>query len=166
MPRTPTKPATRRPGILLLGILLPLAASLATGCSTYRPRAPQLAIDNPGEHRLFVDGRELATDEPLKFRYYGVTRWDLLPRVQVENGLPAFDHLPASGAVAITAPASPWLFPLDFPLEVVDRLLHGRRDQRVTARATARENGPGGTTISRQELSRLSARARAARARR
>ena len=56
---------------------------------------------------------------------------------------------------------SPWLFPLDLPIEAVDRLLFGRRDVDVIVTARARANAQG--PIQPEEFEQLSARARAAR---
>ncbi|MEC9048121.1 MAG: hypothetical protein VYA51_08920, partial [Planctomycetota bacterium] len=60
--------------------------------------------------------------------------------------------------------ASPWLFPFDFPLEALDRLIYGRRDVTVEAIAAPKQRIEG--AIPQDELGKLSARARAARSER
>ena len=163
---------TRAPKTTLLLVLAAGAACNAPG--------PTLTVQNPGGDRVFVDGRvvldgdaeatlepggvenPLAQDEAvLPYRYYGATRWDVLPNVTEDDGVPVFDRAPQSVTVALPPPASPWLFPLDFVLEVTDRLFHGPRDVTVTAEATVKEPLQG--TIPQQALGELSARARAAR---
>ena len=160
-------------------LILVLAAATA-GC---RSRGPSLILRNPDGHQVFVDGRRVmrargprnegvqqaepqlqeatVTDVELPFRYYGASRWDVLPRVDEDNGVPVFDARPRSEAVALPAPASPWLFPLDFPLEAIDRLFFGPRDLDVIVTARARANPQG--EIRPEEFGELSARARAAR---
>lgn len=100
----------------------------------------------------------------LPFRYYGATRWDALPQIAEENGVPVFDARPRSEAVALPPPVSPWLFPLDFPLEALDRLLYGRRDVDLIVTARARPAPQG--RIGDEAFGELSARARAARSER
>lgn len=100
----------------------------------------------------------------LPFRYYGATRWDVLPNVRQDNGVPVFDEGPQSVEVELAPPASPWLFPFDFPIELIDRALHGRRDVKVTVSARPKPMIQG--EIPPEELGRLSARARAARSQR
>ena len=85
-------------------------------------------VDNPAGHSFFVDGqRDERTEQP--FRYYGQSRVDALPADV--NGAPDWALQPASQVVAVPAPASPWLFPLDLPIELVRRLLTGREDGAV-----------------------------------
>ena len=80
---------------------------------------------------MFVDG--MATSEPmLPFRYYGVSRWDALPVDTQANGRPSWALQPGSGAIELPPPASPWLFPLDLPLELARRIVFGREDVTAT----------------------------------
>lgn len=128
------------------------------GCS-----GPRLYIDNPEDHLAFVDGQR-TEQESLAYRYYGTSRWSSLPRIPEVNGVPDFDQSPEEGTVVIEPPASAWLFPLDFPLEVANWLIHGQKDQTVTivARPKPAEQRVG-QQISGEKLSQLSARARQAR---
>jgi len=146
-----------RPAALIAWTSALLSAGLA-GC-----HGPELHLQNEAGHPTFVDGRA-CTDEVLPYRYYGTTRWDALPKVDLQDGIPTFDRLPDSGRVTIEAPSSPWLFPLDFPLELLARALHGRRD--VTATVTVREK-PAAELSEEQippaEIGKLRARAFAAR---
>ncbi|MCK5941677.1 MAG: hypothetical protein KAI24_06900 [Planctomycetes bacterium] len=171
---------TRASTTLLLAL-----AGLATACNT---PGPTLTIANPERERVYLDGRQVlhgregldpppearAADQDaqdreralesvveLKFRYYGTTRWDVLPNVREDSGVPVFDELPNSAEVEITPPASPWLFPFDFPLEIVDRTLFGRRDREVVV--APKQKQPIGGEIPQDDLGKLSARARAAR---
>lgn len=151
-----------------------LLFAAAAACNTPGPR---LRIENPEHHDVFLDGRRVATerdpDAPfdpdalpdgiaeVPFRYYGTTRWDVLPTVTEDSGVPKFDREPGSAAVTMAPPASPWLFPFDFPAELVDRLLFGRGDVVVEVRAAEKQPLQG--EIPQEAFGELSARARAAR---
>ena len=171
---------TRAPTTTFLLVL----AAVGAGCQS---PGPKLTLENPDREQVFLDGRQILSgnEKPdpdaiapgevdsesalqsiaeLPFRYYGATRWDVLPNVRVDNGVPVFDEGPESVVVDIEPPASPWLFPFDFPIEAVDRLLHGRRDTTVTVRAAKKRMIEG--EIPPDELGKLSARARAARSER
>ena len=156
---------TRAPTKTLLLLLA------ATGAACRSP-GPELTMQNPGGDVVFLDGkRVLDGDAPdaeparaLPFRYYGVTRWDVLPNIEERNGVPLFDRGPQSAEVELAPPASPWLFPFDFPLEALDRLIYGRRDVTVEAIAAPKQRIEG--AIPQDELGKLSARARAARSKR
>ena len=102
-------------------------AALTGGCA-----GPTLQIDNPAQHAVFVDGRQEAGRE-LPFRYYGTTAIDALPAdLPVAPAQP--DHPPRADLsqqptrqLVVTAPpSSPWLFPLDLPLELVAWLWRGQ----------------------------------------
>jgi hypothetical protein len=93
------------------------AATACTGPSTH--------VHNPDGHRVFVDGQALAS-ERLPFRYYGTSRWDADPADTARG--PDWSLQPASGRIDLPPPASPWLFPLDLPLELARRALFGRED--------------------------------------
>lgn len=164
---------------------------LAAATAACRTPGPALVLRNPDGHEVFLDGRRVlrarktgddeaprgGAQEPevpaqqapeaqpthveLPFRYYGASRWDVLPNVVEDNGVPVFDARPRSEAVELPAPVSPWLFPLDLPIEAVDRLLFGRRDVDVIVTARTRANAQG--PIQPEEFEQLSARARAAR---
>lgn len=113
--------------------LLPL---LFVACESVR-QGPELTVHNPEGHRVYLDGRELPTRQrprPLPFRYYGTTRWDALPVIPMQNGVPVFDRELRSELVEVPLPAPRWLFPFDFAIELVDRTLFGRRDQDVVVR--------------------------------
>ena len=100
-----------------------VVAGLGLGCT-----GPGLHIHNPSGHACFVDGHS-ETGPDLPFRYYGASRVDALPADV--NGRPDWDLTPASQVVEHGAPASPWLFPLDFPIELVHRAWSGRQDRTV-----------------------------------
>ena len=151
--------AVLRLGALCLG---PVCALLAPAC-----RGPALQLRNTSaelgaNHRTFVDGIEQHT-EILPFRYYGTTRWDALPAEQLENGIPTFAFRPASGRVTIAPPASLWLFPIDFPIELVDYLLHGPRDRSVAVAVLANERGNPAGEIAPADVGTLRDRALRAR---
>ncbi len=98
-------------------------------CALAACEGPRTIVANPDEHPTFVDGRRLAADS-LPFRYYGTSRWDALPKDGERR--PDFARQPASAAIELPPPASPWLFPFDFPLEVLRRLTVGREDVTAT----------------------------------
>ncbi len=123
---------------------------------------PALHVDNPDHHTVFVDG--VHTHAPtLPFRYYGTTRWNALPKAPAGDRAD-FSSLPSSQTVAIPVPVSGWLFPLDFPLELLARLANGRADVR-TAIAVQKAPVEVRTTdeVANAELDPLAARATAAR---
>jgi hypothetical protein len=140
------------------GLTLILALTVSSACT-----GPQLRIENPDDHLVFVDGQR-TTNESMPFRYYGTSRWATLPRIPEVNGVPEFDRNPHSETVAITAPSSPWLFPLDFPLEAMRWIFFGQEEQSVTVSAPKKTSEQRvGQQIAGEKLSQLSARARQAR---
>lgn len=92
------------------------AACALVGLALCSCTGPRLLVEDRGKHDVFLDGRRIYDDE-VKFRYYGTTRWDALPADR--DGALDWTLRPASQEVAITPPAPPWLFPLDFPLEML-----------------------------------------------
>jgi hypothetical protein len=122
--------------------LLRLAACCAAaGACT----GPSLHVANPDGHTLYLDGVASRGGE-VPFRYYGTTRWDAEPadRRTRPNAPPGadFTHLPTSRLVPVPAPASPWIFPLDFPLELLARLANGRADTHTTVEVTPAPRDP------------------------
>ncbi len=107
-----------------LSRLTVLAACLAGACT-----GPATRVHNPAGHRVFVDGTAVAAQE-LPFRYYGTGWWSALP-ADVGRDAPDWSLQVAGGPIDQPPPASPWLFPVDFPIELVRRALLGRED--VTA---------------------------------
>lgn len=152
-------------------------ALLAPACT-----APATELHNPAGHRVFVDGRELrqpaldprqpgadTATHRLPFRYYGTSRWDAQPRdlpgTPTRSERPDWQNLPASAPIAQPAPVSPWLFPFDLPLELLDLALHGRDDFTATVALPAVPEGERVVqSVQPTELDRVAARARAARA--
>lgn len=112
----------------VMSVAAALAAALATAACT----GPQVTVVNPQLDDLYVDGRALPViaEGTLPFRYYGTMRWRALPHDDGET-IPDFRRRPATGDVQVTPPVSPWLFPFDFPAELMHRLVVGRRDQTV-----------------------------------
>ena len=148
----------KRSGPTGLGLTLILALATTSACT-----APQLRIANPDEHLVFLDGIH-TTSESIPFRYYGTSRWATLPRIPEVNGVPDFDRNPYSEAITVTAPSSPWLFPLDFPLEAMHWMFFGHEEQSVTVSAPKKSSDQRvGQQIAGEKLSQLSARARQAR---
>src|SRR5690606_18144942 len=118
---------------------------------------PKLRLKNPDEHAVFLDGRQVHK-QTQNYRYYGTTRWDTLPTVREDNGVPVFENMPHSETVVIPPPASPWLFPFDLPLEVIYRTILGRPDQEVTVAAIQKPPEQRvRLEIPSEELSKLSA---------
>lgn len=104
-------------------------------CAACACTGPSLHIDNPGAHPVYLDGKADARHE-VPFRYYGTTRWDAEPADVLERPtgplVPDWRHLPTSRSIELPPPASPWIFPLDFPLELLARLANGRADVHTT----------------------------------
>ena len=138
-----------------------VALAAAAGACT----GPALRIDNPDHHTVFLDG--VATPAGAKaFRYYGTTRWDALPADRSDRPHRAdWQHLPTSRAVAVPAPVTPWIFPLDFPLELLARLANGREDATAAIEVLPAATDPRPESeIANLELATLTLRARQARA--
>jgi hypothetical protein len=139
-------------------VLLPLLAAFA--CT-----GPKVHVENPHAHAVFVDG-VATTATTLPFRYYGVSRWDALPAdVALAPGRrlePDWEHRPTSRAIPLPPPAPGWLFPLDFPLEIVLRALRGREDTTATVHVE-----PAGEAVApdlrNAEFAAVARRAKAAR---
>ena len=98
--------------------------------------APSTHLDNPGRHTCYLDGVQETRDE-VPFRFYGTSRVDVIPAAGTASdggdamAEPDFDHQPTSILVTTPVPASRWLFPLDFVLEAVGRIVAPPPDQRV-----------------------------------
>jgi hypothetical protein len=123
------------------------ALALAGACT-----GPTLRLHNPEGHPVFVDG--VATgSELLPFRYYGTTRWTSVPKDVDQRA--DWDHLPTTGLVELPAPASPWLFPLDLPLELLARLTSGRGD--TTTEVTVHQKPPDPRSEAELALAELTA---------
>ena len=130
-------------------------------------RQPALELRQPA-----LDPRQPGADTAthrLPFRYYGTSRWDAQPRdlpgTPTRSERPDWQNLPASAPIAQPAPVSPWLFPFDLPLELLDLALHGRDDFTATVALPAvPEDERVVQSVQPTELDRVAARARAARA--
>ena len=114
----------RRLGICMPRIWALMICAILTGCA-----GPSLEVaTDPADAELFVDGRLTAAGEPLPFRYYG----DILLHAEppMEDG--EFRHLGLRQTVSVSEPVTPWVFPLDFALELMLRPFTGADDQSVT----------------------------------
>lgn len=83
---------------------------------------PRWTVAPPAEAVVFVDGRQAGAGPgpeaiSMPLRYYGTTAVDALPAPD-----PDFPTAPLRQLTVTDEPASPWLFPLDFPIECVVRL--------------------------------------------
>jgi hypothetical protein len=145
--------------------LAAIAAALTGISTTGACTGPRLHVDNPDRHRVLVDGVATAAPPPLRlevpFRYYGTTAVDTLPAAGAD-GRPDWGHRPRRTLVPIDAPASGWLFPLDFPIELAARALRGRGDVTVTATVDAAPP-PAEGELANAERGAVAERARAAR---
>jgi hypothetical protein len=136
-----------------------LAAALVAAASCH---GPALHVENPDGHTVFLDGVATTAGEK-RFRYYGTTRWDALPAEH--NHRLDTAHLPTSERVEIPAPASQWLFPFDFPIELVARLFGGRGDQTTVVQVREAPDDPRNESDRvNAELPLLAERGRKARA--
>ncbi len=123
--------AVRRSPANLRRILAPRITLRFVALLTLLPacKGPELHIDNPEGHTVFLDG--VQTDATfIPFRYFGTTRWDALPADRDPFG--AWAQQPASKRVTISPPVSGMFFPFDLPLELLARLVQGRQDQTTT----------------------------------
>jgi len=94
-------------------------------------QAPEVRVDtaNPGAI-VHVDGRRLGTNTPTWFRapYYGKVRVDLELPPRKQQASEDIVWQPKTTLVEVGPPVSPWLFPFDFPIEVLGWLF-GTRDR-------------------------------------
>jgi len=136
-----------------------VVAALGAACT-----GPSLHVDNPGDHPFFVDGVE-AKAGTRSFRYYGTTRVDALPADGKDRmARPDWSHRPTSQMVEVPHPATPWLFPLDLPLELLSRVFHGRGDVTAVVGVEPSATPPStATETSNLELAAMAERARTAR---
>jgi hypothetical protein len=133
-----------------------LALAIAGACT-----GPALHVNNPDGHVVFVDGT-LVTTPSLPFRYYGRARCDALPKDH--DGRADWDHMATSEHVDVRAPASPWLFPLDLPLELLARVANGRPDTTIDVAVRPRPADPRSEReFTNAESTAVAARARDAR---
>ena len=137
------------------------AACVVVGLACCGCTGPSLLVEDRGKHDVFLDGHRLDADK-VKFRYYGTTRWDALPADR--DGGPDWMLRPASQEVAISPPAPAWLFPLDFPLEMLAWTFGGGGDTTTrivlpTSDAQARAE----SELGNAQLAAMAARALAAR---
>jgi hypothetical protein len=131
---------------------------LAVACT-----GPALHVANPERHRVFVDGVATAARE-LPFRYYGTAVWDALPADDA-RGRAVWQTQPTRQHVELPAPVTPWLFPLDFPIELIARAVHGRPDVHTTVAVDAADHAKTlATWMLNLELAAVVQRAKAARA--
>jgi UDP-N-acetylmuramoylalanine--D-glutamate ligase len=101
---------------------------------------PRLAIGRPPDAgACHLDGRVL-TAGAVPLPYYGTAVLDAFP-APGDGGPREFERLPARVAVPMPEPTSPWLFPLDLPLEALARLRPGRSRRHGGA---DRQPGAGG----------------------
>ena len=107
-----------------LGFCMVMTCAILTSCA-----APSLTVaTDPADAELFVDGRLAADGEPLPFRYYGRILIQLEP--PMEDG--ELRLLGLQRTVSVNEPVTPWVFPLDFALELMLRPFTGPGDQSVT----------------------------------
>ncbi len=101
-----------------------MTCAILTGCA-----GPSLEVaTDPADAELFVDGRQAADGKPLPFRYYGGILLEVEPLMKDGELL----HLGLQRTVSVNEPVTPWVFPLDFALELMLRPFTGADDQSVT----------------------------------
>ncbi len=122
-------------------------------------RGPELCVEAPGP--LYVDGTRANSGERRPFSYYGTASVDALPKDVGDR--PDWRLQRSRTSLAIPAPVTPWVFPLDLPLELLVRPFVGVADQVVTV---APQPVEGQVTVGFQPegLETLRTRAFAARA--
>ncbi len=142
-----------RPRFCIFNLILGLG--LTPACS-----APQLELSSsPEGTRLYLDGRYATADELRRdLPYYGSMAIDGLPPMQQPGG-PAyagFRHV-----LRVDPPASRWLFPLDFLIEISSWALTADRPYR--AELAAEEIDHSLVIGEAPDLTELRARGKAAR---
>jgi hypothetical protein len=135
-------PSGRAAGALLAGALLFAAC-----------QGPTLTIDGPpapDEHAAcYLDGQEVPRGKGPQSRplpYYGTAALDTVPPAG-DAGPGDFQKVPHRTAIEVPEPVTPWLFPFDFLLEGVGRVLHGR-DDHVVRGALAANPAPARTGLT------------------
>ena len=119
---------------------------------------PSWTVAPPPDTQVFLDGRREPRLE-LPARYYGTTTIDAVPTPTPE--LDRFTRAPERRLTTHDEPVTPWLFPLDFPLECLVRLFAGTPPLPLDAAVQENTPPPTGFLPSEQDLVR--ARAFAAR---
>jgi hypothetical protein len=130
----------------------------AAGC-----RGPEIRLDNPERHTCYLDGQRESRGV-VPFRFYGQSRLDTVPADL--PGHPDWHHVPTRQALVLEPPASPWLFPLDFLVEVVSRTFAGPGDLATVVAVAEDPARPIDPAYPPSNLGDLNRRARAARAER
>jgi hypothetical protein len=106
-----------------LGALLAIAGAACAG--------PSFHLDAPAAAQTFVDGRRSApTIRPVP--YYGTCVVDALPRLDGARARD-FSHTHSRTIVEFREPVTPWLFPLDWPLELLGRVFSAPKVYAVRA---------------------------------
>jgi hypothetical protein len=95
-------------------------------------RGPSLVIEaQPSDARIFVDGREVGAGRAvLAPTYYGAHRLAAVPPAPGPGPQDASapEWRAAERTAVLREPVTPWLFPLDFPLELLAQLWQGPPD--------------------------------------
>ncbi|MEY4672262.1 MAG: hypothetical protein RL148_46 [Planctomycetota bacterium] len=84
---------------------------------------PSVQLAAPAETLVLVDGRATQPG-PLPFDHYGTRTLDAVP-LTAEGSLADFARVPARTQVTLAEPVTPWLYPLDLPVEFVLRWTRG-----------------------------------------
>jgi hypothetical protein len=129
------------------------ACVLAVGCT-----GPTFQIDANGP--VYLDGARTETGAPMPFSYYGTKGIDALPNDASTR--PDWSLATSRTLVEVEAPVSPWLFPLDLPIELLLRPFEGTDDRTVTV-APDRVEGQVNVGFQPEGIEPLRARAFAAR---
>ncbi|GAB4155151.1 MAG: hypothetical protein Fur0037_23630 [Planctomycetota bacterium] len=88
-------------------------------------------LEAPAGSEVLVDGRR-EERSILPARYFGTVVVDALP-VATGDALGTFTRGPGRRSTMVGEPVSPWLFPLDFLLELAARLFGTTREVRIEA---------------------------------
>ncbi len=97
---------------------------LTAGCS-----GPSLSVTTEPDATLLVDGRVTPQDEPITFVYYGERLLQAEPEAEEHE---RFRYLRAERRVTVPEPVTPWVFPLDFLVELIIQPFAGTAHQSVT----------------------------------
>jgi len=95
-----------------------LALAMGTACE-----GPSVDLTAPADTLVLVDGRATAPGS-LPFDHYGTRTLDAVP-LAAEGTLAEFARVPARTTVTLEEPVTPWIYPLDLPVEFVLRWAKG-----------------------------------------
>jgi len=126
-------------------------------------QGPSVDLSAPADTLVLVDGRATQPG-PLPFDHYGTRTLDAMP-LTAEGTLADFARVPARTMVALEEPVTPWIYPLDLPVEFVLRWTKGTEQAQWQAADAANPQpvAPGKQPVDVDGLRQRAMAARSAR---